>query len=177
MHIEPQQLTSPLPLNLSRGRRNSIHHYQQQQQQQHRYVPSEASPSLLSSSSTIQQEYPLTPDIYPSKRAATVESPSDVAIENLQTEVTALSEQIDKLRASVAKDDKERRQKQYWVLWFFKTLIKHAVVNSLILVIIFVVLWKRGSPVADAFIDYLKPRMQKAMRKLLSRVVLWRVTV
>lgn len=174
MHIEPQQLGSPPPLNLTRGRKNSTHNHLHHHQ--HRYSTSEASPSLLSSSSTIQQEYPLTPEIYPSKKA-TAESPSDNAIENLQTEVTALSEQIDKLRASVAKDDKERRRKRYWILWLFKTLIKHTIVNSLILIIVFLVLWKRGSPVADAFLDYLKPRLQLAMRKLLSRVVLWRVTV
>ncbi|ORZ00180.1 hypothetical protein BCR43DRAFT_484802 [Syncephalastrum racemosum] len=141
-------------------------------------LPSRPVPLSRTTTASYHDDSIKTDDEHRSSRQETASPTSETAVENLQTEVTALSEQIEKLRRGMAADDARRRtSKRVLALWFVKTLVKHAVVNSIILLIAFAILWHRRSPMADIVLAYAKPRLQRFMRLLLSRVVLWRVTV
>ncbi|OBZ82519.1 Acyl-CoA-binding domain-containing protein 5A [Choanephora cucurbitarum] len=101
---------------------------------------------------------------------------SNRAIERLQTELTALTEQMDQLRQNIK--TREERDRQFrWSPWYiFKLLLKHLLVNSAIFMIAFYVLWKRNSPLADKVIAYLRPWIRNIVRNILRNIVFWKVT-
>ncbi|KAI7860759.1 hypothetical protein BDC45DRAFT_429663, partial [Circinella umbellata] len=99
------------------------------------------------------------------------------ALESLQTEVTALSEQIDRLtRGMVARDERQRQLRWSWFR-LIKSILKHTVINSIVLLLAFLILWRRKSPVALAIVSYVGPQTQEIMRYLVRRIVFWKVTV
>ncbi|KAF7721743.1 hypothetical protein EC973_004181 [Apophysomyces ossiformis] len=104
-------------------------------------------------------------------------SASERALESLQTEVTALSEQIDLMRKSMTEKEDRRRQLKWTWLWLIKSVAKHALVNSIIFLLIFVVLWKRKSPIAYAIIAYTGPYLQDILRYAIRRLVFWKTIV
>lgn len=188
--IDPQQLVlqSPPPFSLN-GTRNTS-----------RYAPpAETSPSLITATSTTttqQDYYPMTPEIYPSSSSVVNNKKniyysmqpdssqpkpaigSETVLEKLQTDVAALSEQIDRLRRAMTEKEARRGGRcRRWLWLLLKALLKQILVNSFLFTLVFVILWYRRSPYADAMLAYLKPRIQRAMRQVLGRVVLWRVTV
>ncbi|KAI8145692.1 hypothetical protein BJV82DRAFT_502883, partial [Fennellomyces sp. T-0311] len=102
---------------------------------------------------------------------------SERALESLQTEVTALSEQIDRLRRGmVEREERQRLMRWSWIR-LIKSIAKHTVINSLVLLLVFMVLWRRKSPVALAIVSYIGPQIQEIMRYILRRIVFWKVTV
>jgi hypothetical protein len=124
------------------------------------------SPQLSSTStSTSSNKKAAKNTISYSKKAA------DRALEKLQTEVTALTEQIDRLRRS--REDRDRALSRWSALGIMKILIKHLLANSAILVIAFYILWRRKSPIAYSMIGVL----QELVRKIIRKVVFWKVTV
>ncbi|KAG1142922.1 hypothetical protein G6F37_006018 [Rhizopus arrhizus] len=91
------------------------------------------------------------------------------AFERLQTEITALTEQIDRLR---------QQQKGGWTMGkVMLMLLKHALADSALLFIIFLVLWKRKSPLAYAIIARAVPFFQALARQLVRTIVFWRASV
>ncbi|KAI9310307.1 acyl CoA binding protein-domain-containing protein [Dichotomocladium elegans] len=103
---------------------------------------------------------------------------SERALESLQTEVTALAEQLDMVRKSMAERDKRDRRLRSWSAWgLIKTVAKHTFINSLVLLLVFLILWRRRSPLALIAVDYMGPKTKDLMRYLLQHVVFWKVTV
>ncbi|CEP15684.1 hypothetical protein [Parasitella parasitica] len=102
---------------------------------------------------------------------------SDRALEKLQTEVTALTEQIDRLRRGIKLREDRDKSRKWSTLGIAKVLVKHLMANSAILLIIFYILWRRKSPVAYAIIGYIMPIIQDMIRKMIQRIVFWKVTV
>ncbi|KAI8082812.1 acyl CoA binding protein-domain-containing protein [Halteromyces radiatus] len=102
-------------------------------------------------------------------------SPSEKALESLQTEVAALTEQLDYLRIELAE---KKNQKLRWS-WFRlgKTLLKHTSINLVILLLAFIVLYKRKSPIAYVIIGYVGPRIQDILHYLVERLFFWKLTV
>ncbi|CEI87409.1 hypothetical protein RMCBS344292_01823 [Rhizopus microsporus] len=96
------------------------------------------------------------------------------ALEKLQTEVTALTEQIDRLR----QQHRQHQQKTGWTMQrIVMTLLKHALADFTILFILFLVLWKKKSPIAYAILDRIMPLVHAIVTKVVRRVVFWKVTV
>ncbi|KAI8379167.1 uncharacterized protein BYT42DRAFT_316119 [Radiomyces spectabilis] len=104
-------------------------------------------------------------------------SSSEQALENLQTEVAALCEQLDMMRRSMTERDAQKRQYRWTWLWLIKTIAKHAFANVIILLLVFLALWRQKSPIAYAIIGYVGPRLKEIMRYMVRRVVFWKVTV
>lgn len=101
---------------------------------------------------------------------------SEKALENLQTEVTALSEQIDRLTKDWKK--KELSKKRYNpILWLMKAMIKHIFTNSIIFGITISILWYRESPVAIAFVNYMKYQFRLLVQQLVRKTMFWKLTV
>lgn len=101
--------------------------------------------------------------------------PSDVAIQTLQTEVAALCEEIDSLRR---RDILKAKSLHRWRwLWLFRSIAKHAFFNFLILMLLFIVLWRRKSPIAYAVISYAGPRLRDLIQYMFNHIVFWKVTV
>ncbi|KAI7902460.1 uncharacterized protein BX663DRAFT_420670, partial [Cokeromyces recurvatus] len=93
---------------------------------------------------------------------------SDRALEKLQTEVTAITEQIDRLRHSIKLREERDRQKSNWSIWrITKLILKHLLANSIIFSLVFYFLWRKRSPIAYTMIGYLMPIIQKMIRKIL----------
>ncbi|KAG0168707.1 hypothetical protein DFQ28_006259 [Apophysomyces sp. BC1034] len=109
-----------------------------------------------------------------SKKQSTV---SERALESLQTEVTALSEQIDIIRRSIGEKEDRRRQLKWTWLWLVKSVAKHTFVNGIIFLLVFLVLWKRKSPIAYAIMGYTGPHLQDIMRYMTQRLVFWKTIV
>ncbi|ORZ18131.1 acyl CoA binding protein-domain-containing protein [Absidia repens] len=104
-----------------------------------------------------------------------VESVSERALESLQTDVAALTEQLGHLRTSLAQ---RRHDKLRWTwLWLGKTVVKHASINLVILFLVFLVLLKRKSPIAYAIIGYVGSRIQNILHYLAQKMYFWKVTV
>lgn len=95
------------------------------------------------------------------------------AIQTLQIEVAALCEEIDQLRRNNVTN---YMSKWRW-LWLFKSIAKHAFFNFLILMMLFIVLWRRKSPIAYAVISYAGPRLRDFMSYIFKRLMFWSVTV
>lgn len=91
------------------------------------------------------------------------------AFEQLQTEVTALTEQIDRLRRTLK--SKEDKDKSWSTLGLFKLLLKHVLANSVILCIVLYILWRRKSPIAYAIIGYITPIIRDILRKMFKKIV------
>ncbi|CAO3598757.1 unnamed protein product [Absidia cylindrospora] len=129
-----------------------------------------SSPSLSSSESCSQ----LLPPI-----AADSNKLSERTLENLQTEVTALTEQMDRLRQELK--DEEMMKQRLGLGWLLRTLIKHLLANSLIAGIIFCILWRRRSPLAVALVDHLTPQIKvlihSMIRSTVKKVMFWKLTV
>lgn len=102
---------------------------------------------------------------------------SDRALEKLQTEVTALTEQIDRLRRGIKLREERDKNRKWSTLGITKVLLKHLMANSAILLIAFYILWRRKSPIAYAIIGYIMPIIQDMIRKIIQRIVFWKVTV
>ncbi|ORE06646.1 hypothetical protein BCV72DRAFT_207056, partial [Rhizopus microsporus var. microsporus] len=99
---------------------------------------------------------------------------SNRALEKLQTEVTALTEQIDRLR----QQHRQHQQKAGWTMQrIVVTLLKHALADFTILFMLFLVLWKKKSPIAYAILDRIMPFVHAIVTKVVRRVVFWKVTV
>lgn len=93
------------------------------------------------------------------------------ALERLQTEVSALTEQIDRLR-------RQNHKKDGWTLWkVVMVLIKHLMADSAIFMIAFYILWKRRSPLANSLMNYIMPILQDIVRNIIRKVVFWKITV
>ncbi|CAO3599170.1 unnamed protein product [Absidia cylindrospora] len=104
-----------------------------------------------------------------------VESVSERALESLQTDVAALTEQLGHLRTSLAQ---KRHDKLRWTwLWLGKTVVKHASINLVILFLVFLVLLKRKSPIAYAIMGYVGSRLQDILLYLAQKMYFWKVTV
>lgn len=100
------------------------------------------------------------------------------ALEKLQTEVSALTEQIDRLRRGIKVREERDLQKRQWSSWrLTKTLIKHLMANSAILLIAFYILWRRKSPIAYSIINYIMPLLRELLQKIIRKVVFWKITV
>lgn len=99
---------------------------------------------------------------------------SNIAIQTLQLEVQALCEEIDQLRLNNPRTSSILKWRS---LWFFKSVAKHAFFNFLILMMLFIVLWRRKSPIAYAVIGYAGPRFKDFLRYLFNNVVFWKITV
>ncbi|ORY89939.1 hypothetical protein BCR43DRAFT_119184 [Syncephalastrum racemosum] len=99
------------------------------------------------------------------------------AMENLQTEVVALAEQLDMLRQSMSQKEKHKQDMRWSLRRLLKSVAKHALINFVILLLLFLVLWRRQSPIAYAIMGYVGPRLQEVMRLLFRRMVFWKVTV
>lgn len=102
---------------------------------------------------------------------------SDRALEKLQTEVTALTEQIDRLRRGIKLREERDLNRKWSALGITKVLIKHLMANSAILLIVFYILWRKKSPIAYAIIGKIMPIIQDMIRKIIQRIVFWKVTV
>ncbi|KAI8335726.1 acyl CoA binding protein-domain-containing protein [Chlamydoabsidia padenii] len=101
--------------------------------------------------------------------------PSENALESLQTEVAALTEQLDHFRKTLAE---KKLEKQRWSgIRLIKTLVKHASINLLIIVLVFLVLLKRKSPIAYALLGYIGPRIQDILRYIMQKTFFWKLTV
>jgi hypothetical protein len=139
--------------------------------------------STLALSSPRQSPYSKgTPSIHqqlqkPQEEHPVMDKKADRALEKLQTEVSALAEQIDRVRKNMKKREERDRQNKWSAVQLTKTLLKHVLANSAILLIIFYVLYKRKSPIAYAMMGYIMPLVQELMRNIIKRVVFWKVTV
>ncbi|GAN04497.1 conserved hypothetical protein [Mucor ambiguus] len=112
---------------------------------------------------------------YANYRRQKKRKPSDAAIQTLQTEVAALCEEIDSLRR---RDMLKTKSLYRWRwLWLLNSVAKHAFFNFVILMILFLVLWRRKSPIAYAVISYAGPRLRDLMQYIFGRIVFWKVTV
>lgn len=113
------------------------------------------------------------------KESASTSSSSrkNKAFEQLQTEVTALTEQIDRLRQSIKSKEEKDKKLRWSTLGLVKVLLKHVLANSAILLILFYILWRRKSPIAYAILGHVTPIIQELLRKILQKVVFWKVTV
>jgi hypothetical protein len=137
------------------------------------YTPAKKSSPHLSSASTATSSS-AHEKTKPNKNKKGASSSVDTrALEKLQTEVTALTEQIDRLRRESAVS----KQQQFQWTKLFKTVIKYLMANSAILLILFYILWKKKSPIAYKVIDSIMPFLQLIIRKIIRRVVFWKVTV
>ncbi|ORZ18481.1 acyl CoA binding protein-domain-containing protein [Absidia repens] len=129
-----------------------------------------SSPSLSSSESCSQ--------LLPQNDAHNNKFP-ERTLENLQTEVTALTEQMDRLRQELK--DKEMMKQHFGIGWLLRTLIKHLLANSLIAGILFCILWRRRSPLAVALVDHLTPQIKMLLRSMIrstvKKVMFWKLTV
>jgi hypothetical protein len=92
------------------------------------------------------------------------------ALENLQTDVTALTEQIDILRRGMIEKEAKRKAEKWTWGWLFKTTAKHTVVNLIIFTVIFILLLKRKSPIAYAILAYLGPWWKDIWHNFIRRL-------
>lgn len=91
----------------------------------------------------------------------------ELSIQMLQTEVAALYQKINLLQKSNPKSIFRWR----W-LWFFRSVAKHAFFNFLLLMMVFLVLWRRKSPIAYAVISYGGPCLKNLLEYIFSRIFL-----
>lgn len=98
------------------------------------------------------------------------------ALEKLQTEVAVLQEQMDRLRATLITKDNNKTKRSYTTA-LISILFKHFLANSAILCIMFYILYKTKSPIAYSIIDYMTPIIQAMIRKLLHKLIFWKITV
>ncbi|KAI8070187.1 acyl CoA binding protein-domain-containing protein [Thamnidium elegans] len=116
---------------------------------------------------TTSSLYLSTPSQHP---YTTVKPNTNQALQSLQTEVATLCQEIQQLR---------RRQgsKRWRLLWIFKSVARQTFFNLIILFLLFIVLWKRKSPIAYAILAYTGPRTRDLLRYFSNHVVFWKITV
>jgi hypothetical protein len=116
------------------------------------------------------------PSIEPIRKLKRKRRSSNLVLQTLQTEVAALCEEIDHLRT---RDMKKSNQSllRWSSLWLLKSIAKQAFFNFLILMLLFLVLWRRKSPIAYAVISFAGPQLGDFMHYIFSHVVFWKVTV
>ncbi|CAO0791069.1 unnamed protein product [Mucor circinelloides] len=146
------------------------------------YTVSTASNNRKKTTSKPQQHSTLSPHLSSTSTSTSSNNKkklkkSDRALEKLQTEVTALTEQIDRLRRGIKLREERDKNRKWSTLGITKVLLKHLMANSAILLITFYILWRRKSPIAYAIIGYIMPIIQDMIRKIIQRIVFWKVTV
>ncbi|KAI8334828.1 acyl CoA binding protein-domain-containing protein [Chlamydoabsidia padenii] len=92
-------------------------------------------------------------------------------LEALQTKVAALTEQMDRFKHELLLP---QQQRYVSLVWLLKTMLKHALANTLLASLWFGILWHRQSPIALALVDYCSPLVK---RWILKKVVFWKLTV
>ncbi|ORX62586.1 hypothetical protein DM01DRAFT_1001331 [Hesseltinella vesiculosa] len=105
------------------------------------------------------------------------QSITEQAFEALQTQVAALTEQLDHMKQRLAEKEQIKRQMRWSWLWMAKTVGKHALINLVILVLLFLVLLKRRSPIAYALLGYATPRIKSLLTSLQHRLTSRHVSV
>ncbi|KAI8967999.1 hypothetical protein BDF20DRAFT_799143, partial [Mycotypha africana] len=104
----------------------------------------------------------------------------DKAIHMLQTEVTALCQEIKSLQKNSHSSYKNHflsfLTSWPW-LWFIKSIAKHIFLNVCIFTLLFIVLRRRKSPIALAIVHHVGPRLKDFMHYLFDTTVFWKVTV
>ncbi|CAO0798423.1 unnamed protein product [Mucor circinelloides] len=140
------------------------------------YTQQEQFPSAQSTSSTI--ELPLTPQPFyythghlrndhpHSLYKDTFGQKSNISISTLQSEITALCREMSSLQITNSKSIF-----QWQWLWLLKSVAKHAIFNCLSSVLLFLVLWRRKSPIAYAVISYVGPRLRNILQYLMSHII------
>ncbi|SAL98471.1 hypothetical protein [Absidia glauca] len=118
-----------------------------------------------------------------SSSSSSLSSPSsphishEQTLETLQTQVAALTEQMDRVRLEVSYPANKRGFLGRLLL----VLVKHVLANTLMATLLFVVLLYRRSPVALALADYLTLRSRTLLRSLIrstvKKVMFWKLTV
>lgn len=99
-------------------------------------------------------------------------SSTSKALQSLQIEVAVLCQEIGHLRR-----DSYRISFLRWRgLWLLKSVARHTFFNFLILVLVFVVLLRRKSPIAYAIMSYTGPRTRDQILYLYRHAAFWKVT-
>jgi polyhydroxyalkanoate synthesis regulator phasin len=85
------------------------------------------------------------------------------ALEKLQAEVAASHERIERLRRDLSEREKNKKIINRSLSWFVKTIAKHAIVNCVILAIVFATFAFRGRqlPIAESWLQRLRMRNRK----------------
>ncbi|GAA5813001.1 hypothetical protein MFLAVUS_006467 [Mucor flavus] len=105
----------------------------------------------------------------PSQHPYTKPAANNLALQSLQSEVATLCQEIHQLR---------RRQGKRWrLLWIFKSVARQTFFNVIILFLLFLVLWKRKSPIAYAILAYTGPHTKDLLRYFSNRAIFWKITV
>ncbi|KAI8074005.1 hypothetical protein BC940DRAFT_78423 [Gongronella butleri] len=95
---------------------------------------------------------------------------SEQALEALQTQVAALTEQLEHMKLRLVAKEEHKRQMRWSWLWMTKTVAKHALINLVILFLVFMLLLRRRSPIAYDIIGYVGPRIQDLLRYFRKRL-------
>ncbi|KAI7891541.1 acyl CoA binding protein-domain-containing protein [Mucor mucedo] len=140
----------------------SPRYYQQEEQEYDNEVATATSSLYLSTPS----RHPYAESSKKSSKLATKK-----ALKNLQIEVAALCQEIDHLRR-----EKHHSYLRWRGLWLLKSVARHTFFNFLIMILVFVVLWRRKSPIAYAIMSYTGPRTRDQIRYLFRHFVFWKVT-
>lgn len=104
-------------------------------------------------------------------------STSERALESLQTEVAALTEQLEHLKLTLSEKEEKKRQYKWTWLWLTNMILKQVSINLVILFLIFLVLLKRKSPIAYAILAYVGPNIKNILIYMKSKLFFWKVTV
>ncbi|KAI7869531.1 hypothetical protein BDF14DRAFT_1782422 [Spinellus fusiger] len=96
------------------------------------------------------------------------------AIEKLQTQVAALTEQLSVVRRQQMGEGERKGQWQWYTLWLAKTLAKHAMVDGVLLVLVFLAMWYHKSPIAYTLLRRWGRATQQGARHLVMKAVDWR---
>ncbi|KAF9972501.1 hypothetical protein BGZ73_004361 [Actinomortierella ambigua] len=75
-------------------------------------------------------------------------------VEQLQNEVTALSEQLHLLQESLERRSQNQRLEKRSARGIFKMVLRQGLINAVLLLLVFAVLYKRKSPIAFAILAY-----------------------
>ncbi|KAI8987218.1 acyl CoA binding protein-domain-containing protein [Pilobolus umbonatus] len=98
------------------------------------------------------------------------------ALERLQTEVSVLTEQLDRLRRGIKKNEERRRK--WTTSGLLKLILKRAMANSLLLFIVGYILWQKKYPATIHSIMFnIIPFLQRLLHASLRKVVFWKVHV
>ncbi|KAL0076552.1 hypothetical protein F4703DRAFT_1884080 [Phycomyces blakesleeanus] len=97
-------------------------------------------------------------------------------MEILQTEVTGLAEQLAILRWQQVERDTRKRQLRWSWWWLGKTVLKHALVDTIIFFVVFLIMSRQGSPWAHMVLQRIGGGTQKMIRSFVRRAVLWKAT-
>jgi hypothetical protein len=85
--------------------------------------------------------------------------------------VAALNERIEMFRRDVSDKERKRRLEKSGWGWLVRATFKQALLNLVILFIIFLILWRRRSPIAYAMIAWVGPQWRELLRKMRKLVL------